>query len=120
MVGFHILDWIVLGAFFLGLIAIVVWVSRKKAETSADYFLAGRDASWLVIGASIFASNIGSEHLVGLAGAGASSGMAMAHWEMHAWLILILGWFFVPFYSRTMVRRSGQCLLLNLPSNVTD
>ncbi len=103
MVGFHALDWIVLGAFFVGLIIIVVWVSRMKEETSADYFLAGRDASWLVIGASIFASNIGSEHLVGLAGAGASSGIAMAHWEMHAWFILILGWFFVPFYARSMV-----------------
>jgi SSS family solute:Na+ symporter len=100
---FHYLDWIVLGLFFIGLIGIVVWVSRMKEDTSADYFLAGRDATWLAIGASIFASNIGSEHLVGLAGAGASSGMAMAHWEMHGWVILVLGWVFVPFYSRSMV-----------------
>jgi len=98
-----ILDWIVLGLFCLGLIAIIVWVTRKKTETSTDYFLAGRDATWLAIGSSIFASNIGSEHLVGLAGAGASSGMAMAHWEMHGWIILILGWFFVPFYARSGV-----------------
>jgi SSS family solute:Na+ symporter len=97
------LDWIVLGLFCLGLVAIILWVLRKKEETSTDYFLAGRDATWIAIGASIFASNIGSEHLVGLAGAGASSGMAMAHWEMHGWLILILGWFFVPFYARTGV-----------------
>lgn len=97
------LDWIVLGLFCLGLIGIIIWVTRKKNETSTDYFLAGRDATWLVIGSSIFASNIGSEHLVGLAGAGASSGMAMAHWEMHGWLILILGWFFVPFYARSGV-----------------
>jgi SSS family solute:Na+ symporter len=97
------LDWIVLGIFCLGLIGIIVWVTRKKDETSTDYFLAGRDATWLAIGASIFASNIGSEHLVGLAGAGASSGMAMASWEMHGWLILILGWFFVPFYARSGV-----------------
>ncbi|MBP7037774.1 MAG: sodium:solute symporter [Bacteroidales bacterium] len=98
-----ILDWIVLGLFCLGLIGIIVWVTRKKTETSADYFLAGRDATWLAIGSSIFASNIGSEHLVGLAGAGASSGMAMAHWEMHGWIILILAWFFVPFYARSGV-----------------
>jgi len=98
-----ILDWIVLGLFCLGLIAIIVWVTKKKSETSTDYFLAGRDATWLAIGSSIFASNIGSEHLVGLAGAGASSGMAMAHWEMHGWIILILGWFFVPFYARSGV-----------------
>jgi SSS family solute:Na+ symporter len=97
------LDWIVLGLFCLGLVAIILRVLRKKEETSTDYFLAGRDATWIAIGASIFASNIGSEHLVGLAGAGASSGMAMAHWEMHGWLILILGWFFVPFYARTGV-----------------
>jgi len=97
------LDWIVLGIFCLGLIGIIIWVVKQKDETSTDYFLAGRDATWIAIGTSIFASNIGSEHLVGLAGAGASSGMAMAHWEMHAWLILILGWVFVPFYSRSKV-----------------
>ena len=103
MEGFHLLDWIVLGAFGLGLVAIIVWVSRMKEDTSTDYFLAGRDVTWFAIGASIFASNIGSEHLVGLAGAGASSGMAMAHWEMHGWLILVLGWVFVPFYARSGV-----------------
>jgi len=97
------LDWIVLGLFCVGLIGIIVWVTKQKQETSSDYFLAGRDATWLAIGSSIFASNIGSEHLVGLAGAGASSGMAMAHWEMHGWLILVLGWFFVPFYARSGV-----------------
>ncbi len=101
--GFQLLDYLVLGGFGLGLIGIVVWVSMMKEDTSSDYFLAGRDATWLAIGASIFASNIGSEHLVGLAGAGASTGMAMAHWEMHAWIILILGWVFVPFYSRSQV-----------------
>ena len=97
------LDWIVLGLFFLGLIGIIVWVLMQKEETTTDYFLAGKDAGWLSIGSSIFASNIGSEHLVGLAGAGFISGMAMAHWEMHAWLILVLGWFFVPFYDRIKV-----------------
>ena len=74
MEGFHWLDWTVLGLFALALIGIIVWVSRMKEDTSSDYFLAGRDATWLAIGASIFASNIGSEHLVGLAGAGASCG----------------------------------------------
>lgn len=103
MTEFAVLDWIVLGLFCAALVGIVVWVSRMKEDTSSDYFLAGRDAGWIAIGASIFASNIGSEHLVGLAGAGASSGMAMAHWEMHGWLILILGWVFVPFYARSKV-----------------
>ena len=97
------LDWIVLGLFGLALVGIVVWVILKKDKDTTDYFLAGRDATWIAIGASIFASNIGSEHLVGLAGAGAESGMAMAHWEMHGWMILMLGWLFVPFYSRSKV-----------------
>ena len=83
------LDWLVIGVFFLALIGIIVWVVRQKQNDSADYFLGGRDATWLAIGASIFASNIGSEHLIGLAGAGASSGMAMAHWEIQGWMILI-------------------------------
>lgn len=101
--GFGGWDWFTLGLFFLGLIAIIWWVLRQKAETTTDYFLAGRDAGWVAVGASIFASNIGSEHLVGLAGTGYESGMAMAHWEMHAWLILVLGWLFVPFYARSQV-----------------
>jgi SSS family solute:Na+ symporter len=102
-IGFGTLDWFTLGLFFLGLIGIVWWVLRQKEETTVDYFLAGRNAGWVAIGASIFASNIGSEHLVGLAGTGAESGLAMAHWEMHAWLILVLGWVFVPFYARSGV-----------------
>ena len=98
-----IIDWLVLGLFFVLLFLVIWWVVRQKKETSTDYFLAGRNVGWLAIGASIFASNIGSEHLVGLAGAGAESGMAMAHWEMQGWLILVLGWVFVPFYSRSKV-----------------
>ena len=99
----QLLDWIVIGLFFVLLIGIIVWVVSQKNNNSADYFLGGKDATWVAIGASIFASNIGSEHLIGLAGAGASSGMAMAHWEIQGWMILILGWVFVPFYSRSMV-----------------
>ena len=97
------LDYIVIALFAIAMIGIVVWVFKQKQKSSGDFFLAGRDATWLAIGASIFASNIGSEHLIGLAGAGASSGMAMAHWEIQGGMILILGWVFVPFYSRSMV-----------------
>jgi SSS family solute:Na+ symporter len=99
----QLLDWIVIGVFCMALIGIVIWVVSQKNNNSADYFLGGKDATWIAIGASIFASNIGSEHLIGLAGAGASSGMAMAHWEIQGWMILILGWVFVPFYTRSMV-----------------
>ena len=97
------LDWIVLGVFALGLVGIIFWVLSQKEKDTTDYFLAGKKAGWLSIGSSIFASNIGSEHLVGLAGAGFISGMAMAHWEIQAWLILILGWVFVPFYDRIKI-----------------
>ncbi|MCH5230992.1 MAG: sodium:solute symporter [Muribaculaceae bacterium] len=97
------LDWIVIGLFFIFLIAIIWWVTRQKQKNASDYFLGGKDATWIAIGASIFASNIGSEHLIGLAGAGASSGLAMAHWEIQGWMILLLGWVFVPFYTRSMV-----------------
>jgi SSS family solute:Na+ symporter len=103
MIQFTGLDWLVVAAFLM-LMAYVAWRAvRSKDNDSADYFLAGRDASWLMIGTSIFASNIGSEHLVGLAGSGASSGMAMAHWELQSWIILLLGWVFVPFYWRAKV-----------------
>lgn len=99
----ELLDWIVIVLFFVALIGIIWWVVRQKQNNAADYFLGGKDATWIAIGASIFASNIGSEHLIGLAGSGAASGMAMAHWEIQGWMILILGWVFVPFYSRSMV-----------------
>lgn len=96
-------DWCSLGLFFAAMFGVVWWVIKQKEETTTDYFLAGRSAGWVAIGASIFASNIGSEHLVGLAGAGAENGMAFSHWEIQAWLILILGWVFVPFYSRSKI-----------------
>ena len=100
---FNGLDWVVIALFAIGMIATVLFSMRKKNESGKDYFLSGRDANWLQIGSSIFSSNIGSEHLVGLAGAGFVTGMAMAHWEMQGWMILVLGWVFVPFYDRIAV-----------------
>jgi SSS family solute:Na+ symporter len=100
---FNNLDWFVIVLFGLGMVAVVWYSMQKKNESGKDYFLSGRDANWLQIGSSIFSSNIGSEHLVGLAGAGFVTGMAMAHWEMHAWWIIILGWAFVPLYDRMKV-----------------
>ena len=97
------IDWLVIGLYFSILLCVAWWVVRKAKDSAADYFLAGRNLGWWIIGASIFASNIGSEHVVGLAGAGATSGVAMAHYELHAWCLLILGWVFVPFYMRSMV-----------------
>lgn len=97
------LDWLVIGLYFCILIGISWWVIRKNRNTTDDYFLAGRNLSWWIIGASIFASNIGSEHVVGLAGSGATDGVAMAHYELQAWCLLVLAWVLVPFYMRSRV-----------------
>jgi solute:Na+ symporter, SSS family len=96
-------DWLIIAAYFGLLFALAWWVILRHTETADDYFLAGRNLGWFVVGASIFASNIGSEHLVGLAGSGATSGVALAHYELHAWCLLVLGWVFIPFYMRSRV-----------------
>ncbi len=100
---FQWLDWLVLA---IGVV-LIVWAvyraikkdkEKMKGADSQDY-LFGKGEPWYVIGMAIFAANIGSEHLVGLAGTGAKDGVGMAHWEMQGWMILILGWLFVPFYQ---------------------
>ena len=96
-------DWLAIALYFGILLGVAWWVVKKGKDTAADYFLAGRNLGWWVIGASIFASNIGSEHIVGLAGSGAKDGVAMAHYELHAWCLLVLAWVFVPFYARSLV-----------------
>jgi SSS family solute:Na+ symporter len=97
------LDWIVIAAYFLLILGLAWWVIRQAKDDVSDYFLASRNLGFFVIGASIFASNIGSEHLVGLAGSGATDGVAMAHYELHAWCLLVLGWIMAPFYMRSKV-----------------
>jgi len=97
------IDWVVIAIYFGILLSVAWWVVKKGKDSAADYFLAGRNLGWWIIGASIFASNIGSEHVVGLAGAGATSGVALAHYELHAWCLLVLAWVFVPFYMRSQV-----------------
>jgi SSS family solute:Na+ symporter len=89
--------------YFTILFCVAWWVIKRSKDNATDYFLAGRNLSWWIIGASIFASNIGSEHIVGLAGSGASQGVTMAHYELHAWCLLVLAWVFVPFYARSLV-----------------
>ena len=97
------LDWLAIAFYFGILLCVAWWVVKRRKNTAADYFLAGRNLSWWIIGASIFASNIGSEHIVGLAGSGAKDGVALAHYELHAWCLLVLAWVFVPFYARSLV-----------------
>jgi SSS family solute:Na+ symporter len=103
MASFQTLDWIVVAAYFAFILGISWWSFRQKQKSTEDYFLAGRHIGWFVIGASIFASNIGAEHIVGLAGTAADTGVVMGHYELHAWLVLVLGWAFIPFYMRSKV-----------------
>lgn len=97
------IDWIIILLYFLIIAGISYWATKRKEDSAEDYFLAGRHLGWFIVGASIFASNIGSEHLVGLAGSGATDGVALAHYELHAWCLLVLGWVMVPFYMRSKV-----------------
>jgi SSS family solute:Na+ symporter len=114
------LDWIILIMFFSCLVGVVFWVVKHKKDDTSDYFLSGRSETWLAVGAAIFAANIGSEHLVGLSGAGAESGMAMAHWEMQGWMILVLGWVFVPFYSHSKVFTMPEFLMNRYNKNTSS
>jgi len=103
MIPLDLYDWLAIAIYFLIIAGIVAWVISKKQDNTEDYFLAGRNVGWFVVGASIFASNIGSEHVVGLAGAGAGDKLPMLIYEIQAWVVLILGWVFLPFYKRSGV-----------------
>ena len=108
MTALHKVDWFVILGYFLIVFGIAWWayLKEKRSQTTTEYFLAGRNLAWWIIGAAVFSSNIGSEHLVGLAGSGATDGVAMAHYELHAWCLLVLAWVLVPFYMRS---RSLPC-----------
>lgn len=107
MSQFSGLDWLVVALYFIVVFLVAYRTTgrgTKTRESSAEYFLAGRNTGWFIIGASLFASNIGAEHLVGLAGTGAASGVAVGQFEVLAcFMLLILGWVFVPFYLRSGV-----------------
>lgn len=103
------LDWVIIALYFV-LIGFIAWWYGRHQKDRVDYFLAGRNAGWLVVGASIFTSNIGSEHVVGLAGQGAVTGMAMAHWEFHSWCLIVLAGLFVPFYYKSAVETIPEFL----------
>jgi SSS family solute:Na+ symporter len=96
-------DWIFIIIYFIVIAGVSIWSIRKSKNSPSDYFLANRNLGWWVIGASILASNVGSEHIVGLAGTAADSGVVFGHYELHSWIVLTLGWLFVPFYMRSMV-----------------
>jgi SSS family solute:Na+ symporter len=112
MTALHPIDWLMILGYFVIVFGIAWWayLKEKQSQTSTEYFLAGRNLGWWIIGAAVFSSNIGSEHLVGLAGSGATDGVAMAHYELHAWCLLVLGWVMVPFYMRSKVFTTPEFL----------
>ncbi|XP_028836747.1 solute carrier family 5 member 3a [Denticeps clupeoides] len=105
MADMEVADIVVVALYFilvLGFGLFSMWKANRS--TVSGYFLAGRSMNWFVIGASLFVSNIGSEHFIGLAGSGATSGFAVAAWEFNAILILqVLGWVFIPVYIHSGV-----------------
>lgn len=106
LTSMSLLDIFIILGYFGIILWIAQWASKSKSSSggAVDYFLAGKNSGWLVIGASLFASNIGSEIILGVSGAGARGNMPMANFEIIASLVLILlGWVFVPFYLRTGV-----------------
>ncbi len=103
MSALYPIDWVIVALYFLIIVGLSYLAIKQGQRTSTDYFLAGRHLGWFIVGASIFSSNIGAEHLVGLAGSGATDGVAMAHYELHAWCLLVLAWVMVPFYMRSKV-----------------
>ncbi|ROT86014.1 hypothetical protein C7M84_022123, partial [Penaeus vannamei] len=77
---------------------------RNRSSSTSDYFLASRNMHWIPVGASLFASNIGSGHFIGLAGSGAASGIGVAGFEQSAiYILMLLGWLFVPVYMSSGV-----------------
>ena len=101
-VSLNAIDWVVIIGYFVIIAGVAIWASRGQ-NTASDFFLGSRNIGWFAIGGSLFASNVGSEHIVGLAGSGANTGLSLAHWELHAWVLLMLGWVFVPYYYRSKV-----------------
>ena len=105
------IDWLMIGGYFALLVGVVVFtMMRQKIQSGEDLFLGGRSVGWLAIGASIFAANIGSEHLIGLAGSGAAAGLSQSHWEFHSWVLVMMSWVFLPFYYKSGVSTMPEFL----------
>ncbi|XP_044158299.1 sodium/glucose cotransporter 4-like [Bufo gargarizans] len=97
---FEVPDIIVVGVYFVFVLAVGIWSSvRASRGTVGGYFLAGRTMTWWSIGASLMSSNVGSSLFVGMAASGAAGGLAVGGFEWNAsWVLVALGWIFVPVY----------------------
>ncbi|XP_038675442.1 sodium/myo-inositol cotransporter 2 isoform X1 [Scyliorhinus canicula] len=108
-----VIDIVVLVVYLACVLAVGLWsMCRTNRNTVKGYFLAGKDMVWWPIGASLFASNVGSGHFIGLAGTGAASGIAVSAYEFNGMVILILlAWFFLPIYIAAQVTTMPEYLL---------
>lgn len=104
MVTLTQLDILILTGSIAIVLAIGLGVARRSANNSISYFLAGRNLGWFAIGMSLFATNISSEHFVGLAGSGAEHGLAVGNFELLAVpFLMLLGWIFAPIFLKTKI-----------------
>ncbi|KAL5011332.1 hypothetical protein ScPMuIL_009883 [Solemya velum] len=109
----HLGDFVVIAGYFVFVLSVGIWSARKNRGSAGGYFLAGRNMHWIPVGASLFASNIGSIHFVGLAGSGAASGIAIGLYELNAmYIILLLGYIFLPVYMASGVFTMPEYLKL--------
>lgn len=107
----HLGDIVVIAAYFAFVLFVGLWSSKQNRGSAGGYFLAGRNMNWIPVGASLFASNIGSLHFVGLAGSGAAGGIAVANYELNAIMVLmLLGYIFLPVYIASGIYTMPQYL----------
>ncbi|MEI7903132.1 MAG: sodium:glucose symporter, partial [bacterium] len=100
----HIVDLIIILAYLLGITAIGLFSGRQSTRSSNNYFLAARSLKWPVVGMALFATNISTVHMIGLASSGFSEGMVVGNFEWLApFLLIVLGLIFAPFYFRTKI-----------------
>lgn len=101
---FSYIDAVVLIVYFILILSLGFYYSQKNDDNYEKYFLVGKNIPWFIVGVSIFATNISSEHFIGLAGAGSLRGLAVGQFELMAiFTLLFLGWFLVPIYFKTGV-----------------
>lgn len=100
----HWIDLAIVVSYIVGILLVGILSSRRQGETSAGYFLAGRSLGWFPIGLALFATNISTVHMIGLASSGYSVGLAIGNFEwMAPFLLIVLGLVFAPFYYRTRI-----------------
>ncbi len=111
MSSFTFLDSFIILAYLVIVLSLGFYYSGKRDKSVEDYFLGGKKLGWFTIGISIFATNISSEHFIGLAGSGATRGLVVGQFELMAiFILVILGWFLAPIYIKSGVLTTPEFL----------